>query len=92
MNEFKILSQNTFIRLYIFITKLVKFCPECGGELKMDSSTKNFICKSCGLYASRDKIEELKDKSQINSFDSKKRMHDDYLDWWQSSKKEKQRT
>ena len=57
----------------------------------MDTSTKNFICKSCGLYASRDKIEELKDKSQIDSLDSKKRMHDDYLDWWQSSKKEKQR-
>ncbi|HEX6293720.1 MAG TPA: hypothetical protein VFZ46_01070 [Nitrososphaeraceae archaeon] len=57
----------------------------------MDSSTKNFICKSCGLYASRDKMEELKDKSQSNSYDSKKRMHDDYLDWWQSSKKEKQR-
>ena len=57
----------------------------------MDSSTKNFICKSCGLYASRDKIEELKDKSQSNSYDSKKRMHDDYLDWWQSSKKEKQK-
>ena len=70
---------------------MVKFCPECGGELKIDSSTKNFICKSCGLYASRDKIEELKDKSQSNSYDSKKRMHDDYLDWWQSSKKEKQR-
>ena len=57
----------------------------------MDSSTKNFICKRCGLYASRDKMEELKDKSQSNSYDSKKRMHDDYLDWWQSSKKEKQR-
>jgi hypothetical protein len=36
-------------------------------------------------------MEELKDKSQSNSYDSKKRMHDDYLDWWQSSKKEKQR-
>ena len=70
---------------------MVKFCPECGGELKMDSATKNFICKSCGLYASRDKMEELKDKSQINPVDSKRRMHDDYLDWWQSSKKEKQR-
>jgi DNA-directed RNA polymerase subunit M/transcription elongation factor TFIIS len=70
---------------------LVKFCPECGGELKMDSATKNFICKSCGLYASRDKMEELKDKSHINPVDSKRRMHDDYLDWWQSSKKEKQR-
>ena len=57
----------------------------------MDSATKNFICKSCGLYASRDKMEELKDKSQINPVDSKRRMHDDYLDWWQSSKKEKQR-
>ena len=82
---------NTFIRFYILNNRLVKFCPECGGELKIDSSTKNFICKSCGLYASRDKIEELKDKSQSNSYDSKKRMHDDYLDWWQSSKKEKQR-
>ena len=30
----------------------------------MDTSTKNFICKSCGLYASRDKIEELKEAVQ----------------------------
>jgi DNA-directed RNA polymerase subunit M/transcription elongation factor TFIIS len=70
---------------------LVKFCPECGGDLKMDTSTKNFTCKSCGLYASRDKMEELKDKSEISSSDSKQRTRDDYLDWWQSSKKEKQR-
>jgi DNA-directed RNA polymerase subunit M/transcription elongation factor TFIIS len=68
--------------LYILKTDLVKFCPECGGDLKMDSSTRNFICKSCGLYASRDKI---------SSSESKQRTHDDYLDWWQSSKKEKQR-
>jgi DNA-directed RNA polymerase subunit M/transcription elongation factor TFIIS len=66
--------------LYILKTDLVKFCPECGGDLKMDSSTRNFICKSCGLYASRDKIEELKDKSQISSSESKQRTHDDYLD------------
>ena len=77
--------------MYLFKIKLVKFCPECGGDLKMDSSTRNFICKSCGLFASRDKIEELKDKSQISSSDSKERTHADYLDWWQSSKKEKQR-
>jgi DNA-directed RNA polymerase subunit M/transcription elongation factor TFIIS len=77
--------------LHIVKIDLVKFCPECGGDLKMDSSTRNFICKSCGLYASRDKIEELKDKSQISSSESRQRTHDDYLDWWQSSKKEKQR-
>ncbi|HJS63482.1 MAG TPA: hypothetical protein VMS35_06880 [Nitrososphaeraceae archaeon] len=70
---------------------MTKFCPECGGELKLEPSTKNFICRSCGLYASREKMDELRDKSEINYQDPKKRMHDDYLDWWQSSKKEKQK-
>jgi hypothetical protein len=36
-------------------------------------------------------MDELRDKSEINYQDPKKRMHDDYLDWWQSSKKEKQK-
>lgn len=57
----------------------------------MDPSTKNFLCKSCGLFTSIEKIEELRDKSAENVFDKKRRMHDDYLDWWQSSKKEKQK-
>lgn len=70
---------------------MTKFCPECGGELKLEPSTKNFICRSCGLYASSEKMDELRDKSEINYQDPKKRMHDDYLDWWQSSKKEKQK-
>ena len=70
---------------------MTKFCPECGGELKLEPSTKNFICRSCGLYASREKMDELRDKSEISYQDPKKRMHDDYLDWWQSSKKEKQK-
>ena len=69
----------------------MKFCPECGGELKLEPSTKNFVCRSCGLYATREKIDELRDKSEISYQDPKKRMYDDYLDWWQSSKKEKQK-
>ncbi|NOJ29877.1 MAG: hypothetical protein DA328_06895 [Nitrososphaeraceae archaeon] len=70
---------------------MVKFCPECGGELKMDPSTKNYLCKSCGLFTSIEKIEELRDRSTHDDIDKKRRMHDDYLDWWQSSKKEKQK-
>jgi DNA-directed RNA polymerase subunit M/transcription elongation factor TFIIS len=42
---------------------LSNFCPECGGELKLDTATKNFICKSCGLFASREKMDELRDKT-----------------------------
>jgi transcription initiation factor TFIIIB Brf1 subunit/transcription initiation factor TFIIB len=68
---------------------LAGFCPECGGELKYDPTSKNMICKSCGLFASREKIDELRDKAESANQDRSRRRHDDYLDWWQSSKKEK---
>jgi DNA-directed RNA polymerase subunit M/transcription elongation factor TFIIS len=71
---------------------LAKFCPECGGELKFDILTKNFVCRSCGIYASREKLDELRDKAhQSSSSDDKTKLHNDYLDWWQSSKKDKQK-
>lgn len=69
---------------------MASFCPECGGELKFDLSSKNFICKGCGLFATREKIDELRDKAEQSREDPRRRHHDDYLDWWQSSKKDKQ--
>ena len=68
------------------------FCPECGGNLQIDVVSKNFICKSCGLFASREKIDELREKAQYESMDKKGRTHDAYLEWWQTSKKNKQKT
>jgi tRNA(Ile2) C34 agmatinyltransferase TiaS len=82
---------NTFIRNLEDIIHLASFCPECGGELKFDPNSKNFICKSCGIFASREKIEELRDKAENTSINKKRQLHDDYLDWWQASKKEKQK-
>jgi hypothetical protein len=70
---------------------LANFCPECGGELKFDPISRNFICKSCGLFASREKIDELRDKEEDRSIDKRRRLHNDYLDWWQASKKDKQK-
>jgi hypothetical protein len=77
--------QNLFLILGI-IKLLVKFCPECGGSLNFDSITKNFICRGCGLFAPREKFEELQER--INTKEQKNKS-EDYLDWWQSSKKEK---
>jgi tRNA(Ile2) C34 agmatinyltransferase TiaS len=70
---------------------LASFCPECGGELKFDAVSKNFICKSCGLFASREKFDELRDKKEGEMNDRRRLSRDDYLDWWQTSKKDKQK-
>lgn len=56
--------------------------------MKMDSATKHFTCKRCGLYATREQISDIKTKlnQREKTRDDK---HDDYLEWWQKSKKEK---
>jgi DNA-directed RNA polymerase subunit M/transcription elongation factor TFIIS len=69
---------------------LASFCPECGGELKYDLTSKNFICNSCGLFASSEKIDELRDRAKRSREDPRRKHHEEYLDWWQSSKKDKQ--
>jgi predicted nucleic acid-binding Zn ribbon protein len=69
---------------------LASFCPECGGELKYDLTSKSFICKSCGLFATSEKLDELRDKAKRSEDDPRRKHHDEYLDWWQSSKKDKQ--
>ena len=73
------------------LESLVSYCPECGGELKFDLSSKNFICKSCGLFASREKMDEIRDRNEEKGKDKRRQMHDEYIDWWQSSKKDKQK-
>ncbi len=82
MLECKTLLYNSFL-----VILLVKVCPECGGSLSLDSITKNFICRGCGLYAPREKFEELHEK--LNKAGDRNEKKDEYLDWWQSSKKDK---
>lgn len=66
---------------------MVKVCPECGGSLSLDPVTKNFICRGCGLYAPREKFDELHEK--LNGSFKRNEKRDEYLEWWQSSKKDK---
>ena len=63
---------NAFIRFVESLYYLPGFCPECGGELKFDVVSKNFICKSCGLFASREKFDELRDKKENEANDRRR--------------------
>ncbi len=67
---------------------LFKLFDEIDIPMKMDTATKHFICKRCGLYATREQVSDIRYKlnQKEKTRDDK---HDDYLDWWQKSKKEK---
>ena len=57
--------------------------------MKLDPSTKHFICKRCGLYATREQVSDIRHK--LNQRESTKEDQQyDYLEWWQKSKKDKQ--
>ena len=65
------------------------FCPECGGELRYDPSSRRYICKSCGLSLSYQELMELKDKLQPdieNEDDKRRKRRKEYLDWWFSKR------
>ena len=57
--------------------------------MKFDLNTKHFICKKCGLYATREQISDIRDRLNRRER-TREDKHDEYRDWWQSSKKEKQ--
>jgi len=57
--------------------------------MKLDPSTKHFVCKRCGLYATREQIADIRDRLNQREFTKEDKQYD-YLEWWQKSKKEKQ--
>ena len=54
----------------------------------MKKNRRHFICKRCGLYATREEVSDIRFKlnQRERTRDDK---HDDYLEWWSKSKKEK---
>jgi hypothetical protein len=65
-----------------------KVIEEIEVPMKFDPVTKHFICKRCGLYATREEVNDIRDR--LNQRErTREDKHDDYLDWWQKSKKDK---
>ena len=56
--------------------------------MKFDISTKHFICKKCGLYATREQISDIRDRLNRRESTREDKQYE-YLDWWQKSKKDK---
>lgn len=58
--------------------------------MKFDPVTKHFICKKCGLYATREQVGDIREKLNQRALTREDKQYD-YLEWWQKSKKDKQR-
>ncbi len=68
---------------------LYKLFDEIDIPMKIDVATKHFICRRCGLYATREQVSDI--RYRLNQREKTRQdRQDDYLDWWQKSKKEKQ--
>ena len=58
--------------------------------MKFDAATKHFICKKCGLYATREQINDMHDKLNNRKVTREDKQYE-YLNWWQRSKKDKEK-
>jgi transposase-like protein len=66
------------------------YCPECGGEMHYTSSTKRYVCKSCGLSVTHQELMELREQNRPKSEtdeEQRQRERREYLKWWLSNKK-----
>ena len=58
--------------------------------MKMDTKTKHFVCKRCGLYATREQVGDIRARLNQKEYTKEDRQYY-YQQWWQKSKSEKQR-
>lgn len=69
---------------------LYKLLDKIAYPMKADPHTKHFACKRCGLYATREQVSDI--RIRLNRREKTRQdLQDDYLEWWQKSKKEKNR-
>ncbi len=70
---------------------LYKLFDEIDIPMKLDPSTRHFVCRVCGLYATREQVADIRHRLSQKER-TRQDKQDDYLEWWQKSKKEKQQT
>ena len=67
---------------------LFKLFDKIDIPMRSDPSTRHFVCRKCGLYATREQVTEMRIRMNRKER-TRQDIQDDYLEWWQKSKKEK---
>ena len=68
----------------------MRYCPECGGEMKYISLTKRYVCKSCGISLTHQELIELRQQLRpgiVSEEEQRQKKRKEYLKWWLSKKK-----
>ena len=68
----------------------MRYCPECGGEMKYISVTKRYVCKSCGISLTHQELIELRQQLRpgiASEEEQRQKQRKEYLKWWLSKKK-----
>lgn len=72
-------------------------CPECAGIMTWNSMIKQMVCNSCGLSLTRHELDTYWQKIRTENIagsdelQQKKSRKKEWLDWYSSSKEEKNR-
>ena len=71
------------------MSKTIRICPECGGELECIRRT--FVCSNCGLtfkrYELKEALEEHRTSFTTEELEEKRKR--EYLKWWFKQKNDK---
>ncbi|MEM0382497.1 MAG: DUF3824 domain-containing protein [Nitrososphaerota archaeon] len=67
----------------------MRSCPYCGATLVFDRMEKIYNCGRCGAALSLQDLVEHREKAKAEKekMMRERRKHEEYLEWWLSSKK-----
>jgi len=66
----------------------LRFCRECGSKLIYDRESREYVCRVCGLTYTIQELVVYSEKDLEERFkkDEKKKLREEYLQWWLSKK------